>query len=375
MGARMAQKKIFFLNVLFCSITFIYGCVSQDLRLPSSANEVYKNSDVQQSLMMAAQNNILFAISNESLNDYEKTEIDAKCKSTSNPFWAEKLTVYLNYMRQHPEWFSKFHVLEIKKGDHAQIQLQKDLVDGARVLSIQYVMSEVRGKVTFKTQLPCQGSLAEYIGQPLVKTDFDFPSKDQMEQVLAAAPDKEKIDRFDFSSAFLMYLAERGAIFKFSHEQSFEKINKKYVLATALNKLAQEIKKQNFGFVNLFLKKINQNSNQAEVIQLFGLVNDKELKAGLKVDSQTGDVDFIKSQQPSLTYLYLSYRTDTDDVVVAPLTGLNLCLQEQSKFLGSSLRKPADTSEKNSYLRPGFQCDSKVLIDNIQRVEPIQTSE
>ena len=72
MGARMAQRKIFFLNVLLCSITFIYGCVSQDLRVPNSANEVYKNSDVQQSLMMAAQNNILFAISNESLNDYEK---------------------------------------------------------------------------------------------------------------------------------------------------------------------------------------------------------------------------------------------------------------------------------------------------------------
>jgi len=369
MGARMAQKKLFALNLLFFSIIFIYGCVSQELRIPNSATEVYKNADVQQSLMMAAQNNILFAISNDSLLDYEKTEIDAKCKSTASPFWAEKLTVYLNYMRQHPEWFSKFHVLEFKKGDHAQVQLQKDLIDGARVLSIQYVMSEVRGKVTLNTQLPCQGSLAEYIGQPLIKTDYEFPSKDQMQQVLSLAEDKEKVDRFNFNSDFLMYLAERGAVFKFSHEQSFEKINKKYVLATALNKLAQEVKRQNFGFVNLFLKKINQNSQQAEVIQLFGLVNDKELKAGLKVELQANaDSNLGKMQVPNLTYLYLTYRTDTDDVAVTSIAGLNSCLQDQVKTLGASLRKPAsDVLEKNNYLRPGFQCDSKSFVESIQK--------
>jgi len=360
MVARMAQRRVFFLNFLLCSTVFIYGCISQDIRTPNSAGEVYKNTEIQQSLMMAAQNNILFSISNEALNEVEKTEVDSKCKSVSNPFWSEKLSVYLNYMRQNPEWFDKIHVVEIKKGDHAQIQLQKDLIDGAKVLSIQYVMSEVHGKVSFKTQLPCQGSLAEYLGQPLIKTDYDFPDRERLAEVLKDAPTKDKIERFQFNSSFLMYLAERGAIFKFSHEQSFEKINKKYVLAEALNKLSSEVKNQNYGYINLFLKKINQNSHQAELIQLFGLINDKELRAGVKVESQQSRFEHKSDSQSNLTYLFLTYKVDVDDVSVSPLTGFNFCLQEQVKVLGSIFRKPAtDLHEKNSYLYPGFQCDLK----------------
>jgi hypothetical protein len=365
----MNQKRILLFNLVLASFISIYGCVSQDLRLPASASEVYKNTDLQQSLMMAAQNNVLFVISPEALVDLEKTEVDIKCRSFENPFWSEKLSVYLNYMRQHPEYFSRFHVLEIKKGDQAQVQMQKDL-DGASVLSIQYVMTEVRGKVSYKTQLPCEGRLAESIGKDIVKTNFEFPSVESFGNLLSDAPDRTRVDRFQFASDFLMFLAERGAIFKFGHEQSFEKNSKgQYIMALALNQLAHEATSKNMGYLNLWLKKINENSRQAELIQMFSLVNDNEIKAGVKVDSQ-GEFARKTMGQPDLTYLYMTFKLDGDEVKVAPLEGFNRCLQAQVKELSSdilsSFRNPAAKSFgsddiRDSYLNPGFNCDPTQL--------------
>ncbi|MCM2353263.1 MAG: hypothetical protein NDI63_06550 [Pseudobdellovibrio sp.] len=366
----MTQKRILLFNLVFASFISIYGCVSQDLRLPATAGEVYKNTDLQQSLMMAAQNNILFVISPEALVDLEKTEVDLKCRSFESPFWSEKLSVYLNYMRQHPEYFSRFHVLEIKKGDQAQVQMQKDL-DGASVLSIQYVMTEVRGKVTYKTQLPCEGRLAESIGKDIVKTNFEFPTTEDFGKLLADSADKSKVDRFQFANDFLMYLAERGAIFKFGHEQSFEKNSKgQYIMALALNQMSKEVISKNMGYLNLWLKKINQNSRQAELIQMFGLVNDNEIKAGVKVDSQ-GEFARKTMGQPDLTYLYMTFKLEGDDVKVTSLDGFNRCLQAQVKELGSdilgSFRNPAakssgDDDLRDSYLSPGFNCDPSQLV-------------
>lgn len=370
----MNQKRILLLNLMLASFISIYGCVSQDLRLPASASEVYKNTDLQQSLMMAAQNNILFVISPDALVDLEKTEVDPKCRSFENPFWSEKLSVYLNYMRQHPEYFSRFHVLEIKKGDQAQVQMQKDL-DGASVLSIQYVMTEVRGKVSYKTKLPCEGRLAESIGKDIVKTNFEFPSVESFGNLLNDAPDRSRVDRFQFASDFLMFLAERGAIFKFGHEQSFEKNNKgQYIMALALNQMARETTTKSMGFLNLWLKKINENSRQAHLIQMFSLINDKEIKAGVKVDSQ-GEFARKTMGQPDLTYLYMTFKVEGDEVKVTPLEGFNRCLQAQVKDLSpdilSSFRNPAAKSIgaedfRDSYLSPGFNCDPTHLVPKSQ---------
>lgn len=364
----MTQKKILLANLVLASFVSIYGCVSQELRLPATASEVYKNTDLQQSLMMAAQNNVLFVVSPEALVDLEKTEVDLKCRSFENPFWSEKLSVYLNYMRQHPEFFSRFHVLEIKKGDQAQVQMQKDL-DGASVLSVQYVMTEVRGKVTYKTQLPCEGRLAESIGKDIIKTNFEFPTIETFGKILTDSPDRAQVERFQFANDFLMYLAERGAIFKFGHEQSFEKNSKgQYIMALALNQMAREVNARNLGYLNLWLKKINQNSRQAELIQMFGLVNDKEIKAGVKVDSQ-GEFARKTMGQPDLTYLFMTFKLDGDEVKVTSLDGFNRCLQAQAKDLGSDIlgnfRNPAGNGAgddiRDSYLSPGFNCDSNDL--------------
>ena len=355
MAQNITQNKVLFFNIILGFFIFIYGCVSKDLRLPSNAQEVYKNFDIQQNLMLAATNNILFVIPKETLTDMEKTEVDLQCREFQNPFWAEKLSTYLNQMRRHPEWFSKFHVIELKKGDQPVVQLQKDL-DGAAVLSIQYVLTEVRGKVTMNTQLPCQNGLLDYIGKDIVKTDFEFPTYNQMVDTLNKSSDKKDVARFNFKNGFLTYLAERGAIFKFNHEMSFEKSPAgQYVMAQALNKISDEISNKNYGYLNLWLKKINQNSQQAELIQMFGLVNESSLKAGVTVES-SGEFARKTMGLPDLTYMHLGYRLNGDQVEVTPIEEFETCLQKNaSDKLGSSLRSPA-ASEKKSYLSPGFMC-------------------
>lgn len=364
----MTQKKILIVNLILGSFISIYGCVSQDLRLPATASEVYKNTDLQQSLMLAAQNNVLFAISTDAINDVEKTEVDQKCRQFENPFWSEKLSVFLNSARQNPEWFSRFHVLELKKGDVAAVKMEKDL-DGASVLSVQYVMTEVRGKVSYKTQLPCEGRLAESIGKDIIKTMYEFPTVAEFKKVLSKAPEKQTVERFQFSNDFLMFLAERGTIFKFSHEQSFERNSKgQYLLAEALNQMAQEVSRNDTSYLNLWLKKINQNSRQAELIQMFSLTNDSDIKAGVKVESES---DFIRQTkgQADLTYLFMTFKTEGDNVVVPSLGGFNRCLQDQAKSLGSSvmesIRKPAtkkSTNDSESSFSSGFICESKQLV-------------
>lgn len=357
----MAQSKVFIINVLLAAVVFAYGCVSSEIRLPNSVKEVYSNTEVQQSLLMAAENKILFSLSQESLTEVEKTEIDPQCKKISTPIWSEKLIVYLNKIRQNPEWFTKFHVLEIKKGDQPQVQLQKDL-DGATVLSIHYVMTEVRGTVSMNTENPCQRNMAELIGKTITKTDFEFPKVDQLSEVFSKADERKPVERFNFNSQFLKYLAERGAIFKFNHEQSFEKNTQgRFVMVEALNKLAAESLSANLSYLNLFIKKINQNSIQAELIQLFGLVSDSELKAGVKVDT-LGEFARKSLGQPDITYLFVTYKTEGENILVTPLAGFESCLKEQASQFAVQMRKPASVEERESFLSPGFQCETQGLL-------------
>lgn len=329
----MRLKKILFLVIAAVAVN---GCVSQDIRIPSSLSEVYANTDIQEGLKLAASQNVLFMISPDTLTEFQKTEVDSKCYIHENPFWPEKLSVYLNMMRRRPELLSKFHVLEIKKGDSALAQIQKDL-DGGSVLSIQYVMTESRGRVTFKSQLPCDGNLAELLGKDLVKTDFDFPSMEQVEKTLDLATERAETPRFKFRNSFITYLAERGAILKFNHEQSFEKNNQgQYILAEVMNKLSDDLQAtKNLGYVDLWFRKINQNSKQAELIQMFSLINDKDINAGLKTDSHP-NLARKNAANYDLTYLFVTYKSEGDEVVTPSLAGLNTCLKNQAKVLGSN---------------------------------------
>lgn len=339
-------------------VALLNSCVATQIRLPSSVGQVYKNENMQQMLLLAAQNNILFHIPELTTREVEKTEIEQKCREVDEPLWAEKLSVYLNEFRKRPEYLTRFHIIEMKRGDSAQVQVQKDL-DGAVTLSIQFVKIESRGKVGFQTKLPCSGSIADYLNRDLIKTDFDFPTLENFNVTLQNLPERPTVARFQFSNAFLSYLAERGVIFKFNHEMSFEKTTKgKYVMSEVIDKLGEESKQPFHQYINYWFRQISQQSKQAQLIQMFGLMSDKEAKSGVRVESE-GDHARRVLGESDLTYMFTSYNVENEAIKFVGLKQLDDCLQNFTNDMsGVRLRKPAAT-EPDSYLRPGYSCVAK----------------
>lgn len=342
-----------FLALSACLI--LQACVTSYLRLPSSVSQVYSNTDVQQALLLAAQNNILINIPEATTREFEKSEIDQSCRSIHEPMWSGRLSVYLNEFRKRPELFNHFHVIEMKRADKPGVVIQHDL-DGAVTVSVQFVKIENYGKVSYQSKLPCKGSIAEYIGRDLIRTDYDFPEIESLVLALQGLPEKKDIPRFKFQNDFLVYLAERGTIYKFSHEMSFEKTAQgKYIMAELLNKLGAETRQPFHQHMNYWFKQINEKSTQAHLIQMFAAIQDKELKAGVRVDSR-GEASQKIFGDSDLTYLYITYNVDDDKVNSVTLHDLETCLQSFTENMGGiGLRKPAGT-DKESFLKPGYSC-------------------
>ncbi len=351
----MAFRKLLSIVLVGAATIWLTGCFSSQVRLPASVSQVYKNSEIQQILGMAAQNNILFHIPEVTTREVEKTEIDAKCREIDEPLWADRLSVYLSEFRKHPELLSRFHILEIKRADSSQIQIQKDL-DGAVTVSIQFVKMESRGKVQLDSKLPCKGSIAEYLGRELIKTDYEFPTTEQFEASLKKLPERLNVPRLQFSNDFLSYLADRGIIFKFNHEMSFEKTTKgQYVMVEVMNQLSAETKQPFHKHLNYWFKQISEKSAQASVIQMFGLIPEKVLKSGVKVESDNDHKSRLMGES-DLTYVFTSYAVENEKVKLASLKDLDQCLETfTGDMTGVKLRKPAST-EKESFLRPGYAC-------------------
>lgn len=342
----------------FLSLLLMAGlcsCVATQIRLPSSARQVNRNENMQQLLLMAAQNNILFYIPEATTREIEKAEIDPKCREIDGPLWADKLSMYLNEFRKRPEYLTKFHIIEMKRGDTPQVQVQKDL-DGAVTLSIQFVKVESRGKVGIQTKLPCSSSIAEYLNREVIKTDYDFPKVEVFNTTLQNLPERHQVLRLQFSNVFLSYLAERGVVFKFNHEMSFERTTKgQYVMAEVINKLGEETRQPFYQYLNYWFKQISEQSTQAQVIQMFALLPDRHPKSGVRVDSE-GDHARRVLGESDLTYLFTTYNVENEVIHHVGLKQLDTCLQNfTTDMSGIRLRKPA-ANEKESYLRPGYSC-------------------
>lgn len=336
----------------------LVSCTSPQLRMPTSQFEVYSNDDLRASLKLAASQGILFHLPATTLQAVEITEIDPRCKSVSLPVWSERLSTYLNLFKSHPDLLSKFHVLELKQGDRKSVELQKDLVDGGMTLSIQY--EKVLSPATFdlSMKLPCQGNRAEFLNRPVNKTFYEFPEVEEVRKYLSAAVEKNAIDRFKFSNDLLHYLADRGVVLRFDHDRSLEKLSDgRFVLVEVINQLSKEVKSfQAENHIGLWIKKINQNSDQASLIQLFSLEKGREQKAGVKVDT-LGESHRRGSGDKDLTYLFSSYSVENDKITQVSMTQLSDCLLKFTKEMGPlKFRQPADEKDRESYLYPGFEC-------------------
>lgn len=351
--------------VLSIFLVFIFGsCINSYTRLPSAVDQVYANVDLQQSLSLLAQNNIMVHIPDETTREFEKTTIDQKCREAKKPFWSAKLSTYLNELNKRPELLSKFHVIELKRADKADVYVQKDL-DGAVTLSIQFVKLENYEKVTPQTNIPCAGSRVEYLGREIIKTNYDFPGQDKFLLVTQSLPEKKDIPRFQFQNDFLSYLAGRGVIFKFSHDLSFEKTSSgQFVMVELMNKLALDIKQPFHQNINYWFKQINTQSTQAQLIQMFAALQDKELKAGIRVDLKSENITKTFDES-DLTYLFITYQVENNQINVVNLQQLEKCLENFTQSMsGMKFRKPATTNDQDSYLRPGYSCAIQPLKTN-----------
>ncbi len=360
---RLKNKIILCGSLVLSCLVFQVGCVGTQVRFPSSTDEIYSYGHLKQGLLMAAQNNVLFYIPDETLFEVEKTEIDARCSESQKPFWSEKMSVYLSMMQSNPEWFSRFHVLEIKKGDIPKASLENDL-DGATVLSIQYGKTENRGKVTLKTSMPCEsGKLAEYLDKDIIKIQYEFPSNNEIKTVLKNAKHRKAVKRFEFSNQFISYLAERGFILKFNHGISFEKnAQNKFVFAEVQNRLSKEVKKnKNNKYVSLWMKILNDIRKTEDIIQMFSVENHTDLKAGVKF-SYSSKNDQLESSYP---YLYMSYNVNNESIKLSSLDDLDRCLANIPN--GSTtefIRKPSSVALNDNKNIKDYSCLSAGLAED-----------
>jgi hypothetical protein len=345
------MRRSFAAALVFCSVVFL-GCASSTLRLPASFKPSY-NSKIVTSLKTAALNGVLFQVQDSVFRDVPVRQVD-RCRKTEAPTWTAQFIGLLDLMDHNPQYYNKFYIVDFKRGDHAKAEITKD-IDGLTYLSLTYAKKENREKVSTLTDIPCGDSAAGLLGKDLVTTSIDWPGIDEISKVLKEAGERPKIERFQFNTDFLVYLAERQTVLKINPEVAFERtFQGDYFLAGWLEKKAQELKTPaDLDFINYWLKEISSRSNQAKSIQFLGLHSETRVSYGVQVDS-VGKFNRRINNYQEPTYIFMSYREKNGDYLSSNLKDLNKCLQT---LLGSyrSMGVGFD-SDGDSFLAPGYSC-------------------
>jgi hypothetical protein len=116
--------------------------------------------------------------------------------------------------------------------------------------------------------------------------------------------------------------------------------------------------------INYWFKQINTQSTQAQLIQMFAALQDKELKAGIRVDLKSENVTKTFDESV-LTYLFITYQVENNQINVVNLQQLEKCLENFTHSMsGMKFRKPATNTDQDSYLRPGYSCAIQPLKTN-----------
>lgn len=348
---------------------FIFSCSTSIIRLPAalSKNKVY-NPERTAKLKKAAENGVLFVINDHVFRDIEKTEVDSKCRVSDEPDWSDRLFTYLDVFSSKPNLYKKFHVIELRKSDKPGFRLQKDL-DGLAYLSINYAKLESIEKIDEKTVLPCDDLNREYLNKNITQVSLRWPSPNELINFLMNEEDRAVVERFNFDTRFLFFLAEHGAVLKFNQDLGFDKTpDGKYILVETLAQLGEQVKKIQeknkkalpIKHIEHWMYEISQKSVQGSGLQLFQITRDSELGHGIKVDSE-GEFARRTQGQYDPTYLYLGYRTNSGSLQIPTLSQMDGCLSEltQMMSLGFSSRKPA-SEDRSSFLKPGYSCRQNI---------------
>lgn len=356
-----------FSAIIFITVVsfFIFSCSTSVLRVPAAflPKKVY-NPERSAKLKKAAENGVLFVINDHVFRDVEKTEVDSKCRVSNEPEWSDRLFTYLEVFSSKPNLYKKFHVIELRKSDKPGFRLQKDL-DGLVYLSINYAKIESVEKINETTVLPCDDLNADYLNKNITQISLQWPGPSELTNFLMNEEDRPVVERFNFDTRFLYFLAEHGAVLKFNQDLGFDKTpDGKYILIETLAQLGDQVKliqEKNkkpipIKHIEHWMYEISQKSIQGSGLQLFQITRDSELGHGIKVDSD-GELVRRTQGQYDPTYLYLGYRTVSGSLQIPTLSQMDSCLSELTQVmgLGFSSRKPA-SEDRASFLKPGYSC-------------------
>jgi hypothetical protein len=268
------------------------------------------------------------------------------------------MLAFLSAMDRQPELYDKFNMVEFKRADHPGVELNRD-IDGLTTLSINYGKIESFEKITASTKMPCSEAASEYADKDLVITRIEWPTTADIVATLDKAPARKQVERFQFNTEFLVFLAQRQASLRLNPEVAFERsYNGDYFLTTWLEQMAKEIKspQSEQDYVNYWLKEISSHSSQARSIQFFGIGPDSAASVGVKVDT-AGKLQRKLNNYQEPSYLFMSYKQQNGNYISGTLKDLNHCLQSLTGIYRNPLSMgTALEREPASFLAPGHSC-------------------
>lgn len=344
--------------VLALAVLFTAGCATSAARLPASFKSEY-NKKIVASLSTAAANHVLFNIDDAVFRVVSARQID-QCRTRELPTWSSSFLEFLALMDKKPEYYDKFNMVEFKRGGNdPSVEINKD-IDGLSSLIISFGVREKFEKVTAKTKMPCSESPNDYLDKEIATISVAWPSTAEISEVLLHAPAKLDMERFQFNTDFLIFLAERQAILKINPEVAFERnYDGQYFLANWLSDMSKQLKDPTLSndYIRYWFGEISTRSAQAKNIQFFGLHADSNASVGVKVDTAGKLQRKINNyQEPS--YLFMSYRQQNGGYIFGTLKDLNACLQGLTGIYRNPLSmKSALERDPASFLGDGHSCN------------------
>lgn len=342
------------------------ACQHSMIREPQAVVASYDTERVE-ILKSAVESGLYLVVPDAVMRDIPARQVGDKCRRTEESPWMEKAYSVLGLFHRQPELYTKVHFVEFRRGDRPGVDISNDL-DGARYLVINYAKVQKRRTVNTLAEIPCADGEMDLIGKEMMVTEFEWPNSMQIVSVLEAQPTRALVPRLAFDRKFLVWLAERLTVFRFSQELVFEKNAKgDPLLVEGLHQMSKELESnpQQLRALEFWLKEINDRSRQGGFIKFFALKRDLKLSTGLQVDS-AGNFKHSRKMQgyADPTYPFLSYRTDNGAFVFTGLPQLESCLQRlQRTYLGSSRSPTRYDTDADAFMHPGYFCQDGESVD------------
>jgi hypothetical protein len=345
----MSVIQKFFLALFILSA--IVGCQSSSgSREPSSA---YEFDPVKVKLLeWAAQNRILFQVSDQTLSDVASSQIQDSCKDLKDPVWSQIVFSTLETIKKNSALQNKIHVIEVKRADVPAVETSKDL-DGITYFTLKYSLNEKKSVVTSPDQIPCENKTNSYVGEELTETSFNTPTVAMISKTLKDMPNRVTPDRWKFNVDFLKHLAVKMTVLKFTPELGFERAaDGQSFFVQFLNDQAAALKNnKDYVAFDYWLSEITQRSHTGSYLKVVALVQDKQLNYGMGVTQNT----------KTLAYPFMSYKSLDGHYTYTSLGKLNQCLEELSSRYKrglASIRSDYST-QADTFLYPGYVCHTE----------------